>query len=277
MSLRERIKPVARPLLWALFLIGISPVLIAGLGAVGTKLGWFDWKVGFGDLAVGWAPKAAFAGLAAGLLAVVIAALAGARRLWAAVAVALLAPLLTLGAFAQLKQKAELNPGHDVSTDVGDPPMPSAALLRLRGPAANPIERDPRTDLRKGRPEVENWADDRVLRAAADRCPDARTVRLPVPPAEAYARAKAAAEGAGARVVTDAPEAGLLEATHESFWFEFKDDVLVRVRQEGAGSRIDVRSVSRVGGSDLGANCARVTRIVESLRPEYGARKPRPV
>ena len=256
----------ARPLLWTLFLIAISPVLIAGFGAVGTKLGWFDWTVGFGDLAVGWAPKAAYVGIAAGLLAVLVAWRARARRLWAPVIVALLAPLLTLGCFAQLKARAEANPGHDVSTDVGDPPMPSAALLRLRGPDANPIDRDPRTDLRKGRPEVENWADDRVLRAAADRCPGARTVRLPAPPPQAYARLRVAVETADAELVTEAPEAGLLEATHQSFWFEFKDDLLFRVRPEGAGSRIDVRSVSRVGGSDLGANCARVTRVMESLR-----------
>lgn len=255
-----------RPLLWTLFLIGISPVVIAGLGAIGTKLGWWGWRTGLGEMTFGWAPKAALAGVAAGLLAVLVAILARARRLWAAVAIALIAPLLTLGVLAQTKQKAAAWPGHDVSTDVGDPPMPSAALLKIRGPDANPIERDPRADPGRGRPEVENWTDDRVLRAAADRCPGARTVRLPVPPAQAYGQAKAAAEAADAAPLTDAPEAGVLEAVQESFWFEFKDDVLIRVRPEGTGSRIDVRSVSRVGGSDLGANCARVTRIVEQLR-----------
>jgi len=256
----------ARPLFWTLLLLGLAPVLLAGLGAVGTKLGLWSWRFGFGTLSVDWAVKAAYLGVAAGLLATVFAVLARVRRFWLAAAVALLTPALTLGAFAQLKARAQANPFHQVSTDVGDPPMPSAALARLRGPDANPVERDPRTDVRKRRPEVENRADGRVLRLTADLCPDARTVRLPAPPAEAYARAKTAVEAADLAVVTDAPEAGVLEATHQSFWFEFKDDVMVRVRPEGSGSRIDIRSVSRVGGSDLGANCARVTRLVRDLR-----------
>lgn len=263
---RARVRKVARPMLWALLLVGLSPAILAALGAVGTKLGWFDWRVGFGDLAVGWAPKAAFVGVGAGLIAVLVAALAGARRLWLAVALTLLAPVLTLGAFAQLKAQAARFPVHQVSTDVVDPPMPTAALLRMRGPGANPIERDPRREARAGRPEVENWADDRVLRFAADGCPGARTVRLPVPPAEAYARTRAAIGEAGLSMITDAPTAGVLEATHVSFWFEFKDDVMVRVRPQGEGSRVDIRSVSRIGGSDLGANCARVTRIVAGLQ-----------
>jgi fatty-acyl-CoA synthase len=259
-----------RPLLWTLFLIGVSPVLIVAMGAIGTKLGWWSWTTGLGEMTFGWAPKAALAGVSAGLLAILIAVLAGARRLWAAVAIALITPLLTLAALNQTRQTAKNWPGHDVSTDVGDPPMPSAALLRIRGPEANPIERDPRSDPAKGRPEIENWADNRVLRAAADRCPEARTVRLQVTPAEAYARAGAAAGAVAAELLTEAPQAGVLEAVHESFWFEFKDDVMIRVRPEGAGSRIDVRSVSRVGGSDLGANCARVTRIVRALRKDAG-------
>ncbi len=256
----------ARPLIWTLCLIGLSPVLIVLVGALGTKFGLMSWRTGFGDLAVGWAPWAAHAGVVAALLAAAVAYFARARRLWGLVALALLASLGTIGAFLQLRETAQRWPGHDVSTDVGDPPMPSAALLRLRGPDANTIERDPRADLRAGRPEIENWADDRLLRRAADRCDGARTVRLAMPRDEAYARVRTAARRAHATLVTDAPEAGVLEATHESFWFGFKDDLMFRVRPEGAGSRVDVRSVSRVGGSDLGANCARVTRIVEGLR-----------
>jgi glucuronate isomerase len=46
----------------------------------------------------------------------------------------------------------------------------------------------------------------------------------------------------------------------------FKDDVVVRVRPDGNGSRIDVRSVSRVGGSDVGANAARIRSYLRRLR-----------
>ena len=63
---------------------------------------------------------------------------------------------------------------------------------------------------------------------------------------------------------------GRLEATATTRWFGFKDDVVVRVRPDGAGSRVDVRSVSRVGGSDVGTNAARirgfVARITDAAR-----------
>jgi uncharacterized protein (DUF1499 family) len=52
--------------------------------------------------------------------------------------------------------------------------------------------------------------------------------------------------------------AGRIEATATTPWFGFKDDVVVQVRPEGTGSRIDVRSVSRVGKSDLGVNAKRI-------------------
>jgi uncharacterized protein (DUF1499 family) len=52
--------------------------------------------------------------------------------------------------------------------------------------------------------------------------------------------------------------AGRIEATATTRWFGFKDDVVVRIRPDAAGSRVDVRSVSRVGRSDVGANAERI-------------------
>ena len=57
-----------------------------------------------------------------------------------------------------------------------------------------------------------------------------------------------------------------LKATDTTRWFAFKDDVVVRVRPEGAGSRVDVRSVSRVGRGDVGTNARRVRGFLEALR-----------
>jgi uncharacterized protein (DUF1499 family) len=66
--------------------------------------------------------------------------------------------------------------------------------------------------------------------------------------------------------VSEAPAEGRLEATDTTFWFGFKDDVVVRVRPDGTGSRVDVRSLSRVGRSDLGMNARRIRRFLERLR-----------
>ena len=67
-------------------------------------------------------------------------------------------------------------------------------------------------------------------------------------------------------VVAAVPAEGRMEATDTTRWFGFKDDVVVRVRPEGAGSRVDVRSVSRVGRGDVGANAARIRAFLQALR-----------
>ena len=59
---------------------------------------------------------------------------------------------------------------------------------------------------------------------------------------------------------------GRIEATDTTFWMGFKDDVVIRIRPEGSGSRVDMRSVSRVGRSDIGVNAARIAGYLERLQ-----------
>jgi uncharacterized protein (DUF1499 family) len=58
-------------------------------------------------------------------------------------------------------------------------------------------------------------------------------------------------------------QAGRIEATDTTAMYGFKDDVVIRIRPRGEGSLIDLRSVSRVGQSDLGANAARIQAFME--------------
>ena len=62
------------------------------------------------------------------------------------------------------------------------------------------------------------------------------------------------------------PPSGTIEATARSFWFGFTDDIAIRVRADGSGARVDMRSTSRVGRSDLGANAARMRPYLAELR-----------
>jgi len=73
-------------------------------------------------------------------------------------------------------------------------------------------------------------------------------------------------EEAGLKVVNIDSDLGIVEATATTFWFGFKDDVVIRVRPTRTGSKVDVRSVSRVGQSDLGANAARILDILSKLK-----------
>ena len=95
--------------------------------------------------------------------------------------------------------------------------------------------------------------------------PDLGPLTFPAPPDRAFAAAEAAAQRLGWEIVAAAPAEGRLEATATTPWFGFKDDVVVRVTPAGTGSRVDMRSKSRVGRSDLGANAKRIRGFLAEL------------
>ncbi len=140
---------------------------------------------------------------------------------------------------------------NDISTDAVEPPA-MVATLQLRRGAANP-------------PAYPGAAVAVLQRAAY---PDISPVVLPVPPAEAFKRVDRVAMAMGWDVVARAPAEGRIEAVDTSDWFGFRDDIVVRIRADGTGSRIDIRSKSRVGESDLGVNAQRVREFIARLKAE---------
>lgn len=139
-------------------------------------------------------------------------------------------------------------PIHDISTDPADPPA-FMAVVELRGPQANSLDYDA----------------EELAAPTRDAYPFVQPIRSDLPPSEALARSQRIAEELGWEVVAADPAAGRLEATATTALYGFKDDVVVRIRRDGAGSRIDLRSVSRVGQSDLGANAARIAAFIEAF------------
>lgn len=261
----------AKHLLRLTVLIAILPVLFVVAGALGTKFGLWSWLFGFGALSVQWASSAAFVGVFTGLLALYTAAFAGFRRLWPLALVSLLLPVAVVWGFGALKAKAARYPGHDVATNWQPPLDFSPKVTALRRDAKNPVHPDPRAVW--GNDAVENWMDRRAEVINRDICPGAKAARLGGEQAQVHAEVKAAMEAEGLEIVTDDPAAGRIEAVATSFWFEFKDDVVARINRDGAAWLVDFRSISRVGKSDLGANCARVTALAERLYPRgAGAR-----
>jgi hypothetical protein len=101
--------------------------------------------------------------------------------------------------------------------------------------------------------------------------PGLRPLELAAPPPQAFARALAAAQAMGLEVLFADESAGRIEAVATTRWFGFQDDMVVRIAPAGAGSRIDVRSKSRVGRSDAGANAARIQEFLTRVGSERGA------
>ncbi len=159
------------------------------------------------------------------------------RRNQARIAVVVGAALLGAVILAGLPGRG-LPPINDITTDPDDPPAFSAVTVR-----SDPAGRDMRYP-----PEFVELA-----RAAY---PDLATLRSALPPAAAMTRARASARSLGWEVTYVGPDG--LDATHQTRIFRFVDDITIRVRPDGGGSLIDVRSKSRDGRGDLGANAARI-------------------
>lgn len=98
--------------------------------------------------------------------------------------------------------------------------------------------------------------------------PDIQPIKLALSPAEAFKRVDRVAEAMGWEVVARAPAEGRLEAVDTTAWFGFQDDIVVRIRPDADGSRIDIRCKSRMGSSDLGANARRIRDFTQRLKAE---------
>src|SRR5437667_6051570 len=225
----------------------LTVLCVGGAVASGlcTRWGLLHFRTGFAILA--WA---AYGGLAAAVLGLVVLVLD--RSSWKTVILAL--SIIVLGSVVvgipwHLKQRAqEVPPIHDISTNTDNPPA-FVAILPLREDALNPAQ--------YGGPEV----------AAQQKkaYPDLRPLILNAPPKEVFPKALEAARGMGWQIVDSNQDQGRIEATATTPWFGFKDDVVVRVMPADHGSRIDVRSVSRVGKSDLGTNARRIQEYLSKI------------
>lgn len=239
--------------------LALAPAVVIILGALGTKFGLWSWKAGFVAVLVngpapglGWAPALAMAAIVVALIGLVVSIRTG---LWRRSLAALLIGLATMGAFVFVGGQARKAPPiHDVSTNWNEPLMFSEAAMQRRGAEANPIVADPLM-----------FTGERIAQVNERTCPEARPVLLKMSAEDAHARAKAALVEQGLEIVTDDPATGRLEAVATSFWYGFKDDLVARVAPEGSGARVDMRSVSRVGVSDIGQNCKRITALVAAM------------
>jgi hypothetical protein len=95
--------------------------------------------------------------------------------------------------------------------------------------------------------------------------PDLASLRVASPPDVTFQRAITTAETLGWEIVSRSETRHVFDAQHVSSIFRFVDDITVRIVPDGPGSRIDVRSKSRDGQSDLGANAARIRAFFEAF------------
>lgn len=237
----------------------IVSLLVLGyfaFAALGTRYRLFDWTFGFVQMTVQWGPRLLMGAGAMALSALLLALIVPPRHGVRSALLALLVPAAGLGYGYYVRTTAL--PIHDISTDLADPPSFSDEVVAIRSAEAEANSLDL---VNKRTPDGRPFAE--VQREAY---PDIAPVETSLPPERAFELALAAAHERGWRVNRVDPPAGEIEAVSRTFWFGFADDIAIRVRHNGAGSRVDVRSVSRVGRSDLGANAARLRPYLRDLR-----------
>lgn len=162
-----------------------------------------------------------------------------------------LLPMIIMG--PQIAGAGSFPPIHDITTDTVTPPE-FHEIVKHRAHAPNGLAYGS-----KQLPAEELAA----MQLAA--YPEVKPLETGFSVDEAVSRAESVLKSQGLDIVSVDPQGGLVEATATSFWFGFKDDLIVRVTASESGSRIDVRSVSRVGQSDIGANARRIEKFLAAF------------
>ena len=228
----------------ALGFIALALILASGPG---TRSGWWGWPVGLGMMK--WSFYVGAAAVVSGVALLLLHAFPSYRsHLWIPVSAIVCGLAATIPPYYLLHVARSVPPIHDVTTDTADPPA-FVFLLEARRKSDNGFA----------------YGGDAIAAQQQKAYPDIKPLILKAPPKDAVQAAIDAARSLGWEVMASDAPAGRIEATDTTSWFGFKDDVVIRVRPEGAGSRVDVRSVSRVGESDLGANASRVRKFLSKM------------
>src|SRR4029077_17860444 len=148
-------------------------------------------------------------------------------------------------------------PIDDITTDTDNPPA-FIAVIKLR-------------EAEDGNSSTYAGAETAALQKRG--YPDLAPLSLALAPEKAFPIALATAKKMSWTIVEVDPTTRRIEASEQSFWMGLTDDIVVRVADAEAdpGSRIDVRSASRHGRSDLGVNAARIRTYLAAL---HEAEKP---
>lgn len=227
----------------------VSSALVLLAGPVGYRLDLVSLRVALATL-LRWGAYGAIAAAAVSLAGLVLTLRRprGARRGVTLAVASLLVSALLVAAPLRFRLGPPAPPIHDITTDMQDPPE-YVAVLPLRADAPNPT----------------GYGGEPIAAQQRAAYPDIQPLVLGLPPPQAFDRALATVHDMGWTLVAADASAGRIEATDTTFWFGFRDDVVVRIRPADGGSRVDVRSLSRIGVGDAGTNAKRIRNYLDAL------------
>jgi hypothetical protein len=230
-------------------ILTIVGVLLLVLSPVGYRLGWFGVPIALLRL-IPLGLIVCGLGLVVSLAAIMRTP-AGVGwseviALWAAVAVSIAVCIVPIMGIVHARNVPRI---HDISTDTDMPPV-FVALAPERLAAPNGLE----------------YGGAEVAAEQKKGYPDLVTMFSKISPDALFARARKAAQDFGWQIADASDSQWRIEAVDTTLLYGFKDDIVVRIRSDANGSRLDVRSASRVGHSDLGINAARIRKFLAQLK-----------
>jgi uncharacterized protein (DUF1499 family) len=227
--------------------LGVSGAILFALGLSGSYLGLVPGRIGFRIYAFGL--LLGLVGLLVGLVGLwhtrASRARPGRNRALGGVGIGL---VLAGIAIVPVSSLTKVPPINDITTDPNDPP----SFTR-----AGEFEANRHRDL--------SYPGESFAGKQRDAYPDLEPIRINAPREAVFPEAEAAALALGWEITHRDAKLGVIEATDTTEIFKFVDDIAIRVRSAGGRSVVDVRSKSRVGTGDLGANAARIRAFREKL------------
>lgn len=233
----------------ALLVVAIFAVLAVGLMMCGARFGFWEPIVGFG-LVRSYLNPIAYCVTGLGVVGLIyqlaIRNRAGAVKAGIAslVGLGLMAPMI----YGKIQPPVRYPPIHDISTDTNNPPI----FMVL-------------DDNRVGAKNTLVYGGSEVAAQQKKVYPDIAPIQSSKSASEAYAEALLIGKAMGWEIVAQDPSDLRFEATARTSVYRFVDDIVVVVTPEENASRIDIRSVSRVGRSDKGVNAARIRKFVSAF------------
>ena len=234
----------------AIIVLGVAliNVLLAVMAGLGTRMAWWDFPVGFSLLKVAF-----YSAWIAGGVAFVLSLVGFMNQspIQRALGAFVLSCFVIIIPFSLVQTFRTIPTYADATTDFENPPVFELLAKERKTTAKNPLE------YRAGEAEG----------LQRKYFPDLRTLTIKDSVAEANRKTREALSEMGLHLAPGAVRRDRVEATATSFWFGFKDDVVVVFTSLPDGStQVNVRSASRVGKLDGGANAKRVAAVLARLR-----------
>ena len=213
--------------------LAVLAALLLFISGPGTRVGLWPFRVGFGMFA--GAMLVGLAATGASLVGLLFRRAHSGPLMFAALVLGVVSAAIPLDYVRRVKTLPYIN---DISTDSERPPQFS-----------------PPKPYPEHFPELQRIG-----------YPDLRGLEIPLSPKQAFTRAVEIAKDNGWEIAALDEASGKIEAVVTTRWFGFKDDVAIRIAPAGTGSRVDMRSKSRFGRSDVGTNAGRIEQFLARMQ-----------